>query len=50
MKEDIFRLDIILKNAIFDDFHQKSNQNRLIFTKSCFNSTIIIMLAFGKYL
>jgi len=43
-------LDKILKTAIFDDFLKKSHQNWLIFTKSSSNGTIIIMLAFGKYL
>jgi len=40
-----------LKNAIFDDLKkEKSHQNWLIFTKSSSNGTIIIKLAFGKYL
>jgi len=49
MKEEIFRWDNILKTAIFDDFHPPKNwnhQNRLIFTKSWSNGTIIIMLTF----
>jgi len=52
LKEEIFKMDNILKNAIFDDFQKrkKNHQNWLIFTKSSSNGTIIIVLAFGKYL
>jgi len=46
LKKEIFRLDNILKNAIFDDLKKKKKK----LAKSSSNGTIIIMMAFGKYM